>query len=145
MRLIFFIYLISTLFNFIDVFAQKIKEDQSQLNSVKWEKVKGKSNSLKKIIWKSFNNDKGYFEDENFENKLEKSIKDTEEKSASSIQRIFRGKQGRKKANENKKRKGEAFSLNNILPPQSRGLTRLWLVRPLKVSAIKIQSISKEE
>ena len=49
MRLIFFIYLISTLFNFIDVFAQKIKEESSQKNSIEWEKVvEEKSKPLKK-------------------------------------------------------------------------------------------------
>ena len=61
MRLIFFIYLISTLFNFIDVFAQKIKEESSQKNSIEWEKVvEEKSKPLKKIIWRSYNNDESF-------------------------------------------------------------------------------------
>ena len=81
MRLIFFIYLISTLFNFIDVFAQKIKEESSQKNSIEWEKVvEEKSKPLKKIIWRSYNNDESYFKDEIFENKLEESFSDTQKK-----------------------------------------------------------------
>ena len=81
MRLIFFIYLISTLFNFIDVFAQKIKEESSQKNSIEWEKVvEEKSKPLKKIIWRSYNNDESYFKDEIFENRLEESFSDTQKK-----------------------------------------------------------------
>ena len=39
MRLIFYIFLISQLLNFIGVFAEKVKEDSSRLNSVNWKKV----------------------------------------------------------------------------------------------------------
>ncbi len=71
MRLFFYIFLLCQLLNFLDVFAQKVKEDQSQLNSVKWEKVEEETKPLKKIIWKSYNNDESYFEDEVLENKKE--------------------------------------------------------------------------
>ena len=75
MRLIFYIFLIGQLLIFLDVFAQKVKEDSSQLNSVKWEKVDKKSKPLKKIIWKSYNNDESYFEeDEILESKIEPPI-----------------------------------------------------------------------
>ena len=81
MRLIFFIYLISQLFNFLDVFAQKIKEESSKLNSIEWEKVlEKKSKPLKKIIWRSYKNDESYFKDEIFENRLEESFSDTQKK-----------------------------------------------------------------
>ena len=50
MRLFFYIFLFCQLSNFLNVFAQKVKEDQSQLNPVKWEKVEEKSKKLKNII-----------------------------------------------------------------------------------------------
>ena len=46
MRLIFYLFLISQLLNFLNVFAQKVIEDSSELNSIKWEKVEEKSKSL---------------------------------------------------------------------------------------------------
>ena len=50
MRLIFYIFLISQLLNFLGVFADKIKEDSSELNSVNWEKVQeNKAKTFKKI------------------------------------------------------------------------------------------------
>ena len=80
MRLIFYIFLISQLLNFLNAFGQKEKEDSSQLNSVKWEKVEEKSKPLKKIIWRSYNNDESYFNDELLENKIENSFSDNKEK-----------------------------------------------------------------
>ncbi len=65
MRLFFVIFIFSQLFNFLVVFADKVKRDSDELNSVKWEKVqKKKSNNLKKIIWKSYNNDYRIFQNE---------------------------------------------------------------------------------
>ena len=65
MRLIFYIFLISQFLNFLGVFAEKVKEDLSGLNSVKWEKVEeNKTKPLKKIIWKSYKNDEFYFGNE---------------------------------------------------------------------------------
>ena len=62
MRLVFYIFLFSQLLNFVGVFAGKAKEDSSELNSLNWEKVEeNKSKPLKKIIWKSYNNDESYF------------------------------------------------------------------------------------
>ena len=50
MRLIFYLFLISQLLNFIGVFADKVREDSSELNSIKWEKLEeNKSTSLKKL------------------------------------------------------------------------------------------------
>ena len=60
MRLIFYILLFSQILNFLDVLAQKNKENSSQLSSVKWERVEEKSKSLKEIIWRSYNNDESY-------------------------------------------------------------------------------------
>ncbi|MBO6974184.1 MAG: hypothetical protein JJ844_00630 [Prochlorococcus marinus CUG1435] len=75
MRLIFYIFLLSQLFNLIDVLAGKIKKETSQ-STIKWERVRDKKlNSKKKIIWKSYNDDKIYFENiNNIDNYLEKAI-----------------------------------------------------------------------
>ena len=55
MRLIFYVFLICQLFNFLSVFAEKVKENSSELNPIQWEKVKeDKSNSQKKIIWETY-------------------------------------------------------------------------------------------
>ncbi len=63
MRLIFYLFLISQLLDFVGVFAEKVKEDSSGLNSINWEKVEeNKSKPLKKIIWRSYKNEESYFE-----------------------------------------------------------------------------------
>ena len=65
MRLIFYIFLFSQLFNFFDVLAEKIKKEPSD-KYIKWEKVdKKKLINFKKIIWKSYKNDGIYFESKN--------------------------------------------------------------------------------
>ena len=90
MRWIFYIFLIIQLQNILGVLGQKEREKSSQLNPIKWEKVKEDSpqlksvkwekveeetsEKLKKNIWKSYNNDESYFEEEFLENKLEKSF-----------------------------------------------------------------------
>ena len=62
MRLIFYIFLVSQLFNSIEIFAEKIKKDLSEPNTVYWEKVKkNKTEPLKKIIWKSYTEDENFF------------------------------------------------------------------------------------
>ena len=68
MKSIFYILLFSQLLNFLGVFADKVKEDSSEMNSVIWEKVEeNKSKSLKKIIWKSYKEDENYFKNDNKE------------------------------------------------------------------------------
>ena len=63
MRLIFYIFFFSQIFNFLGVIAEKVNEDQPELNKIKWEKVsEKKSIPLKKIIWKSYNNDEIIFD-----------------------------------------------------------------------------------
>ena len=66
MKSIFYILLFSQLLNFLGVFAEKVKEDSSGMNSVIWEKVEeNKSKPLKKIIWKSYKSDENYFKNQN--------------------------------------------------------------------------------
>ena len=73
MRLIFYIFFISQFLNFLGVFAEKVEEDDFELNSVEWEKVEEKKTKpLKEIIWKSYKNDEFYFGKKN--NKVQELI-----------------------------------------------------------------------
>ena len=66
MRSFFFILIFSQLINSLFVFAEKIKRDSLELNSIRWEKVpENKSNNLKKIIWKSYKVNESYIQNEN--------------------------------------------------------------------------------
>ena len=80
MKLVIYIFLISQLFNFLDIFAQKEEKESPQLNSIKWERLEEKSQPLKKIIWRSYNNDESFFEREILEPKLDESFSDIQEK-----------------------------------------------------------------
>ncbi len=93
MRLVIYIFIFSQLLNFLSVFAEKIKKESSELNSIKWEKVEEvKSKPLKKIIWKSYNDDESYFQNKNQESSLtnkknhfkEKKIYKSQQKSSGS-------------------------------------------------------------
>ena len=65
MKIFFFLFLISQLSNFIRVFAEKVREDSSGLNTINWKKIKeNKSKPFKKIIWKSYKDDESYFQNE---------------------------------------------------------------------------------
>ncbi len=89
MRLVFFLFLISQLLNFIGVFAEKVREDSSILNSIKWEKIEeNKSKPLKKIIWRSYNNDESYFENKKQQSSITKSTKSSNEERISKFSKI---------------------------------------------------------
>ncbi len=97
MRLVFYIFFLSQIFNFLGVIAEKVNEDPPELNSIKWKKVsKKKSIPLKNIIWKSYNNDEILFEkiyvNEASKTKIDPSSKDRRyeplKKSASFITEI---------------------------------------------------------
>ena len=80
MRLVFYIFLISQLLNFVGVFAGKAKEDSSELNSINWEKVdENKSKPLQKIIWKSYKNDEFYFGNKNKQGLIKNSTNSSNE------------------------------------------------------------------
>ena len=81
MRLILYIFFFSQIFNFLKVIAERVNEDQPELNKIKWEKVsEKKSIPLKKIIWKSYNNDESFFENVNLDEaskiRIDSSIKE---------------------------------------------------------------------
>ena len=65
----------SQLFNLLEVLAEKINEEPSD-KEIKWENIENqKSNNLKNIIWKSYNDDETYFESKNLNNIEKKSNK----------------------------------------------------------------------
>jgi len=85
MRIIFYLFIFIQFFNFLGGLAEKVKEESSEPNSVKWEKVKGNNPILmKKVIWKSYNNDQIYFQQDNqkdiFSEKNKKVIEDNQTK-----------------------------------------------------------------
>ena len=63
MKALFFCLLVfSQLISLLYVRADKIKKDSLEFNSIKWEKIKeNKSDKLKKVIWKSYNDDESTF------------------------------------------------------------------------------------
>ena len=89
MRLVFFLFLISQLLNFIGVFAEKVREDSSRSNSIKWEQIEeNKSKPLKKIIWRSYKNDESYFENKKQQSSITKSTKSLNEERISKFSKI---------------------------------------------------------
>ena len=66
MKVIFYIFLLSHILNFISIFAETVKKDSSEVNLIKWEKIKeDESNTSEDIIWKSYNDDESYFQNAN--------------------------------------------------------------------------------
>ena len=81
MRLLFYFFIITQFSNFLGVYAEKFKKNSPTLNQIKWEKVQeNKLKPLKKIIWKSYENDKSYFENKKFKNKSKKNLEQTQMK-----------------------------------------------------------------
>ncbi len=84
MRLVFYIFIFSQFFHFLNIFAENIKNDSSEFNSIKWEKVEEtKSKTFKKIIWRSYKNDESYFENKKKESSIIKSTKSSNKESIS--------------------------------------------------------------
>ena len=76
--------MISQLSNFIEVFAEKLNDDSSVLNSINWEKVEeNKSKPFKKIIWRSYNNDESYFRNNKKQSSTKKGTKSSNEERLS--------------------------------------------------------------
>ncbi len=84
MRLIFYVFLISQLSNFIGVFAEKLNDNSSVKNSINWEKVEeNKSKPFKKIIWRSYKNDESYFGNNKKQSSTKKGTKSSNEERLS--------------------------------------------------------------
>ena len=64
MKLVFCLLIIQQFLSFFSVYAEKINDLIDNNNSLKWEKVNKKDNQsqLKKIIWKSYQDDETYFD-----------------------------------------------------------------------------------
>ncbi len=107
MRLFFYFFILSQCLSIIDVFAEKVKKTPVELKPIKWEKVEeNKSNKLKRIIWKSYNGDESYFENENLEVDLDKKTINIKDKNQSDSE---------KKKNFNLTQLDSYLPLNNYL------------------------------
>jgi len=59
--------------------AERVLQDSSKVNSIKWEKLpESKEKPLEKIIWKSYNDDKSYFENKNLKSKSKNNLDKTQ-------------------------------------------------------------------
>ena len=91
MRFVFYFFIIAQFLNFLGVFAEKVKEDSSEFNPIKWEEIrKKKENPLKKIIWKTYKDDKNYFEKTNLKNKSKKNFNKAQKDSSTWRNRTLR-------------------------------------------------------
>ena len=91
MRFVFYFFIIAQFLNFLGVFAEKVKEDSSEFNPIKWEEIrKKKENPLKKIIWKTYKDDKNYFEKTNLKNKSNKNFNKAQKDSSTWRNRTLR-------------------------------------------------------
>ncbi len=95
MKLLFYIFVFAQFLNFLTVFAEKIKNDSSKFNSIKWEKVEeNEEKTFEKIIWKSYKDDEGYSENKSseknsdnyfFNNQKEKKLFINEQKTTQEL------------------------------------------------------------
>ena len=91
MKFVFYFFIIAQFLNFLGGLAEKITEDSSEFNPIKWEKIpKDEEKPLKKIIWKSYKDDKSYFEKTNFKNKSKKNLEKADEESSTWRNRTLR-------------------------------------------------------
>ena len=76
MKFVFYFFIIAQFLNVLGVFAEKkITKDSSELNPIKWEKVpENEEKLLKKVIWKSYKDDKSYFEKTDLKSKSKKHL-----------------------------------------------------------------------
>ena len=91
MKFVFYFFMITQFLNFLGVFAEKIKEDSSEFNPIKWEKVrKNEEKPLKKIIWKSYKDDESYSEKTNLKNKPKKNLDNAQKEPSAWRNRTLR-------------------------------------------------------
>ena len=91
MKFAFYFFIIAQILNFLGVFAEKVTKDSSEFNPIKWEKVReNKEKPLKKIIWKSYKDDKSYFEKTNLKNKSKKNLDKAQKESSTWRNRTLR-------------------------------------------------------
>ena len=79
MRLIFYLFIFTQFISFIDVLAEKDKNESLTSDLIKWESIQEtNSKSIDKIIWKIYDKDESYFQNKNEENST-KNLKDYRE------------------------------------------------------------------
>ncbi|MBO8206617.1 hypothetical protein HA149_06000 [Prochlorococcus marinus XMU1406] len=82
MKFAFYFFIIAQILNFLGVSAEKVTKDTSEFYPIKWEKVRENDQKpLKKIIWKSYKDDKSYFERTNLKKNAKKNLEKTQEAS----------------------------------------------------------------
>ena len=75
MKFAFYFFIIAQTLISMGAFAEKVKNNFSEFNSINWEKVtENEEKPLKKIIWKSYKDDKSYFEKTNSKNESKKNL-----------------------------------------------------------------------
>ena len=91
MRLLFYLFIFSQLLNFVSAFGDQHTKESTKLKLIKWERIQeNKENPLKKIIWKSYKDDKSYFEKINLKNKSKKNLDNAQEDSPTWRNRTLR-------------------------------------------------------
>ena len=91
MKYVFYFFIIAQFLNFLGVFAEKVKKDSPEFNPNKWEKVSGNEEKpLEKIIWKSYNNNKSYFEKTNLKNESKENLNKVKKESSTWRNRTLR-------------------------------------------------------
>ena len=87
----FLISLLTALALPIAVNAEENLQESSELNSIIWEKIdENNKEPLKKIIWKSYNDDKSYFENKNLKSYSNKNLIQAQKNPTTWRNRILR-------------------------------------------------------
>ena len=74
MKFTFYFFIIAQILNIYGVFAEKDTKDFPEYNPINWENIENNEKTLKKIIWKSYKDDKNYFEKTNLKNKSKENL-----------------------------------------------------------------------
>tara|TARA_B100000886_G_scaffold334814_1_gene290915 strand:+ start:332 stop:2017 length:1686 start_codon:yes stop_codon:yes gene_type:complete len=91
MKFVVYFFIFTQYFSFLGVFAEKVTEDSSEFNTINWEKVReNEQKPLRKIIWKSYEDDKTYFEKTNLKNKSNKNLYKSQEETITWRNRTLR-------------------------------------------------------
>ena len=91
MKFAFYFFIIAQILNFLSLSAEKVKKDSSEFNPIKWEKITvDEVKPSRKIFWKSYKDDKSYFEKINLQNQSKENIDKAQEKSSTWRDRTLR-------------------------------------------------------
>ena len=92
MKFVFYFFIIAQFLNFLGIFAEEAKKDSFEFNPIQWEKIRENDDKkpLKKFIWKSYKDDKSYFEKTNLKNQSKKNLYKTYEESSTWRNRTLR-------------------------------------------------------